>query len=79
MKQTAIEWLVEQICGDHTSEWQKQIEQAKEMEKEQIIESVVNTVKVGTEKEGVLLFTNEDEILIRNESEQYYKETFKSE
>ena len=32
MKQTAVEWLVEQICGDHTSEWQKQIDQAKEME-----------------------------------------------
>jgi len=49
------------------------------MEKEQIIESVVNTVKIGTEKEGVLLFTSEDEILIRNEAEQYYNETFKSE
>jgi hypothetical protein len=32
MKQTAVEWLVEQICGDHTSEWQEQIEQAKAME-----------------------------------------------
>ena len=32
MKQTAVEWLVEQICGDHTSEWQEQIKQAKEME-----------------------------------------------
>ena len=39
MKQTAVEWLVEQICGDHTSEWQEQIDQAKEMEKEQIIEA----------------------------------------
>jgi hypothetical protein len=35
MKQTAVEWLVEQICGDHTEQWQKEIEQAKEMEKEQ--------------------------------------------
>jgi hypothetical protein len=32
MKQTAVEWLVEQIFGDHTSEWQEQIKQAKEME-----------------------------------------------
>ena len=38
-KQTAVDWLVEQICGDHTSEWQEQIDQAKEMEKEQIIEA----------------------------------------
>jgi hypothetical protein len=36
MKQTAVEWLVEQICGDHTEQWQKEIDQAKEMEKEQI-------------------------------------------
>jgi len=34
---TAVEWLVEQICVDHTEQWQKEIEQAKEMEKEQII------------------------------------------
>ena len=36
MKQTAVEWLVEQICGNHTSQWQKEIQQAKAMEKEQI-------------------------------------------
>jgi hypothetical protein len=34
-EQTAVEWLVEQICGDHTEQWQKEIDQAKEMEKEQ--------------------------------------------
>jgi hypothetical protein len=34
---TAVDWLVEQICGDHTEQWQKEIEQAKEMEKEQIM------------------------------------------
>ena len=38
-KQTAVDWLVEQICGDHTSQWQKQIDQAKAMEKEQIVET----------------------------------------
>ena len=35
-EQTAVEWLVEQICGDLTEHWQKEIDQAKEMEKEQI-------------------------------------------
>jgi vacuolar-type H+-ATPase subunit H len=35
-EQTSVEWLVEQICGDHTEQWQKEIEQAKEMEKQQI-------------------------------------------
>lgn len=38
-KQTAVEWLVEQIFGDHTSEWQKQIDQAKQLEKQQIVET----------------------------------------
>jgi len=38
-KQTAVQWLVEQICGDHTSEWQEQIDQAKQLEKQQLIET----------------------------------------
>jgi predicted secreted protein len=41
-KKTAVEWLVEQICGDHTEQWQKEIEQAKEMEKQQIIDAFNN-------------------------------------
>jgi hypothetical protein len=64
MKQTAVEWLVEQICGDHTSEWQEQIKQAKEMEKEQIIDAWDN----GCEDDGII-----------DNAEQYYNETFKSE
>jgi hypothetical protein len=42
MKQTAVEWLVEQIKSDQyqkalsLSEWMKVFEQAKEMEKQQI-------------------------------------------
>jgi hypothetical protein len=40
MKQiSTVEWLVEQICGDHTEQWQKEIEQAKEMEQEQLTKS----------------------------------------
>jgi hypothetical protein len=64
MKQTAVNWLVEQICGDHTSEWQEQIKQAKEMEKEQIIDAWDN----GCEDDGII-----------DNAEQYYNETFKSE
>jgi len=64
MKQTAVEWLVEQICGDHTSEWQEQIDQAKAMEKEQIIDAWDN----GCEDDGII-----------DNAEQYYNETFKSE
>jgi uncharacterized Zn ribbon protein len=62
MKQTAVEWLVEQICGDHTSEWQEQIDQAKEMEKEQIKEAWLNSLTKGD----------------FNSAEQYYTETYES-
>ena len=76
---TAVEWLYNIMYKHKGIITISEYEQAKEMEKQQIIESVVNTVKIGTEKEGVLFFTSEDEILIRNEAEQYYNETFKSE
>jgi hypothetical protein len=54
MKQTAVDWLVEQICGDHTSEWQEQIDQAKAMEKEQIHAEYMRGWKDGlTSSSGV--------------------------
>lgn len=65
MKQTAVEWLVEQICGDHTSEWQEQIEQAKAMEKKQIIDFAEDYE------------INESEKYPQKTFEQYYNETFK--
>jgi hypothetical protein len=34
---TAVEFLVQQICGEHTNAWKKEIQQALEMEKQQII------------------------------------------
>ena len=63
MKQTAVEWLVEQICGDHTEQWQKEIEQAKEMEKEQIVKAYTDTLE----------FTPEN----ISKGEQYYNENYK--
>ena len=33
---TSIEWLIEQICGDHTGAWEEQIAQAKAMHKEEV-------------------------------------------
>jgi hypothetical protein len=45
MKQTAIEWLIEQIKDDQFNkvktnlEWSKIFEQAKEMEREQIVDA----------------------------------------
>jgi hypothetical protein len=44
MKQTAVEWLVSQLneIGFHTILIEKTIQQAKEMEKEQIIKAYDN-------------------------------------
>jgi hypothetical protein len=39
MKQTSIEWLVEQICGDHTKVWHDVIEQAKKLHMQEIIKA----------------------------------------
>jgi hypothetical protein len=37
---TAVEYLIEQICGEHTDAWKEEIKQALEMEKQQIIAAV---------------------------------------
>ena len=69
MKQTAVEWLVNDYVnkGIITIE---AINQAKEMEKEQIIESYC---------QGCFDITQDEYIFPRETAEQYYNETFKSE
>jgi hypothetical protein len=69
MKQTAVEWLVEQITNGalHTREL---IKQAKEMEKQQIIEAHGNKLR---KSRGV---TNYEYWV---GGIDYYNETFKSE
>ena len=42
-KQTAVEWLVEQVFMGNTNQWQLEIDQALEMEKEQLIDAYDNT------------------------------------
>jgi hypothetical protein len=61
---TAVEYLVQQICGEHTEAWIEEIQQALEMEKEQII---------GSYCDGRLSVINKQIIL----AEQYYNETYK--
>ena len=72
MKQTAVEWLVECLNLDETSPNYNKftIEKAKEMEKQQIIESYCT---------GCLDITKDENIFPRETSEEYYNETFKSE
>jgi len=73
MKQTAVEWLVKQLDGERhltESEINRLIQQAKAMEKEQIIEA--------WNKRGMNIVPRyflEENI----EGEEYYNRTFKSE
>jgi hypothetical protein len=65
-KQTAVELLVEQVFGENTNyylQWKLEIDQALEMEKEQIKNAWMD---------GKYLFKH-------SSSEQYYNETYKKE
>jgi hypothetical protein len=67
MKQTAVEWLFEQIpfeCSSSRAAFEA-FEQAKEMEKQQIIDAYVN----GDIDAGIYAATKKN-------AEQYYNETF---
>jgi hypothetical protein len=59
---TAVEWLIEQICGEHTDAWKEEIKQSLEMEKQQIIDAYI---------EGYSSNLN------AGDSEKYYNETYK--
>jgi hypothetical protein len=61
MKQTAVEWLEQQLFNKLGKFTKGDIDQAKEMEKEQIIEAW---------NDGVLNWDSEKEV------EQYYNETY---
>ena len=65
MKQTAVEWLIEKLDQNFDYVADTLIEQAKEMEKEQII----NAFKEGNLYHGWAL---------KHEPEQYYNETYKN-
>ena len=64
MKQTAVEWLLQQMDLETISKYDKQLVQAKEMEKEQIIEAH----NIGR---------NDKYNDFSRDGEQYYKETYK--
>ena len=72
-KQTAVEWLLEQFPTiDKTdSYYSRIIEQAKKMEKEQIVDAYIEGDSTGFEAMG------EYKSLLIKDAEQYYQETFK--
>jgi endonuclease YncB( thermonuclease family) len=67
MKKTGVEWLVQQICGDHTEQWQKEIEQAKAMESKERLKHLLLIGKVteilGFDKTVELLKECNNEII----------------
>jgi hypothetical protein len=65
-QQTAVEWLVNELRNGKEFN-DELIEQAKEMEKEQIIESYC---------QGCADIIKDEDIFPRETSEQYYKETY---
>ena len=72
MKLTAVEWLVNEIFWpDQQEKLEKYIEQAKEMEKQQILDAVEWGNRKGYD-EHTLTCINDDDA-------RYYNETFKSE
>lgn len=74
MKQTAVEWLVEQFEEwNSPRKWKEIMEQAKEMEKQQIIDARVNGVA-----EGIDIGSNPITEDISKNHEFYYNETFKN-
>jgi hypothetical protein len=71
MKQTAVEWLIEQLYLSQGYESAIEIlEQAKEMERQQIIDAYQN----GGIHGQIFALTRETNI---ENGEQYYNETFK--
>jgi len=74
VKQSAVEWLVEQLVNDGKLIYDdyKAIEQAKEMEKEQI-EDAYSNGRVDEQFKGT------GASFYITKAEQYYNETFKSE
>lgn len=76
--QTAVEWLVNvvQSCIAPNYIPQEIIKQAKEMEKQQIIDCFVDVSKANCETFKIP-FTNKDEKDFTVIAENYYQETFK--
>jgi len=59
MKQTAVEWLVEQF---NLQAYIPHIEQAKEMEKQQIIDADLNAYINGSRAQAKLMYSEEEVI-----------------
>jgi hypothetical protein len=66
---TAVEWFIQQICGEHTEAWKEEIQQALIMEKEQI-----KYAWLSAWKDSMIQPLEDKYYMI--EAEQYYNETY---
>ena len=74
MKQTAVEWLIEELKGVYESDYlNKLVQQAKEMEKNNTDNKVIHFAEWLSKKHTSTLIT-----LYEYFEEQYYNETFKN-
>jgi hypothetical protein len=88
MEQTAVEWLVSQMKDDRfLSAFEEEIEKAKEIEKQQIIEAHFEGVKetvlnlskyIDITKTLNTIQEIENCIVKHEEGEDYYNKTFKN-
>jgi len=69
---TAVEFLLEKYKSQNTLLFAEDWQQAKEMEKEQIVEAFFQGVDRESDGHGAMY-------LSRKDAEKYYKQTFKSE
>lgn len=72
MKQTAVEWLVEQLQQNKFIT-ESQIYIAKEMEKEQILDAIIIS-----EKEHIIQGNVYPPQFVVDKAKKYYNETFKN-
>jgi hypothetical protein len=84
-KQTAVEWLVEKLAGKHNEfqaltfyyDHKEEIEQAKAMEKEQIIDARVSGFASSAEGwNGEVPCMKWSEMVREIKCEEYYNETY---
>lgn len=65
---TSVQWLVNEIFAGHTNAWQKEINQALQMEKLQMEESYC---------QGCKDITDDETIFPRITAEEYYNQKYK--
>jgi hypothetical protein len=73
---TAIDWLLDKLPHSIETQFSKQIEQAKKMEKEQVIDFHIEVMKIGLINEGDRKWNDAYKPKIKEQAEQYYNETF---